>query len=62
MNDAKLDLAYRDHCAHILINLNKCRREVSARPGMCHELHAYEACQYDEHLRRIALKQQGKTD
>ncbi|CAH0058754.1 unnamed protein product [Clonostachys solani] len=35
MRDAKLPLAYRDSCAHLLIPLNKCRRETWYAPWKC---------------------------
>ena len=28
MAEARLDLAYRDYCAHMLIPLNRCRRRT----------------------------------
>jgi hypothetical protein len=28
MSEARLDLAYRDYCAHLLIPLNRCRRRT----------------------------------
>ncbi|KAF5018971.1 hypothetical protein F66182_9034 [Fusarium sp. NRRL 66182] len=43
MRDAKLPLAYRDSCAHLLIPLNKCRRDT-----------CYEKCQYVEFKKRVA--------
>lgn len=49
MNDAKLDLAFRDYCAHMLIPLNKCRRSTFYLPWQCEqERHSYEKCQHDE--------------
>ena len=38
MKDARIPVAWRDYCAHILIKLNKC---VELR-------NAYEKCQYEE--------------
>lgn len=35
MRDAKLPLAYRDSCGHLLIPLNKCRRETWYAPWKC---------------------------
>ena len=50
MEDARLDLGYRDHCAHLLIPLNECRLRTSYMPWQCQDLrHAYEKCQYDEY-------------
>ena len=47
--DAKIDLAYRDFCAHLLIPLNECRRKSYYLPWKCeHERHVYEKCQYKE--------------
>ena len=53
---ARLDIAYRDYCAHLLIPLNKCRHETFYLPWKCgHERHTYEKCQYVEYvfLRRV---------
>eukprot|EP00639_Heterosigma_akashiwo_P005762 CAMPEP_0194584008 /NCGR_PEP_ID=MMETSP0292-20121207/16747_1 /TAXON_ID=39354 /ORGANISM="Heterosigma akashiwo, Strain CCMP2393" /LENGTH=67 /DNA_ID=CAMNT_0039438875 /DNA_START=68 /DNA_END=271 /DNA_ORIENTATION=+ len=56
MMNAKLDLAYRDRCASILIALNKCRREEMFLPWKCEEeRHSYEGCQYAEFKRRQAM-------
>ncbi|KAF3073650.1 hypothetical protein TsFJ059_005565 [Trichoderma semiorbis] len=55
MRDAKLPLAYRDSCAHLLIPLNKCRRETWYAPWSCtDERHGYEKCQYVEFKKRVA--------
>ena len=55
MQNAKLDLAWRDFCAHLLIPLNQCRRNTFWMPWKCgHERHAYEMCQYKEFKRRVA--------
>lgn len=35
MRDARLPLAYRDSCAHLLIPLNKCRKETWYAPWKC---------------------------
>ena len=35
MRDARLPLAYRDSCAHLLIPLNQCRRETWYAPWKC---------------------------
>lgn len=49
MRDAKLDIGYRDFCAHLLIPLNECRRASYFLPWKCeHERHVYEKCQYKE--------------
>lgn len=51
MKDARIPVAWRDYCAHILIKLNKCRHENYYRMNKCVELrHAYEKCQYDEYV------------
>ena len=49
LSDAKIDLAYRDFCAHLLIPLNECRKRSYFLPWKCeHERHVYEKCQYKE--------------
>jgi len=62
MRDAKLDLAFRDECAGLLIPLNECRRATAAVPWACSdERHAYEKCQYLAYKERVAaLKEQQK--
>lgn len=54
---AKIDIGYRDFCAHLLIPLNACRRDNFYLPWRCqHERHAYEKCQYFDYKRRVAKK------
>ena len=63
MNLAKLDLGYRDFCAHLLIPLNSCRRESLFAPWKCgDERHAYEKCQYFEYKRRVAQMDASKAE
>ncbi|KAJ8605360.1 hypothetical protein CTAYLR_002349 [Chrysophaeum taylorii] len=53
MAEAKIPIALRDACAHLLIPLNKCRRKNYYVPWECsHERHEYEKCQYVEWLKR----------
>lgn len=60
MKDARIDVAWRDYCAHLLIPLNKCRHQTFYLPWKCqHERHTYEKCQYGEHLREVAAKKAG---
>ncbi|KAF2220439.1 putative NADH-ubiquinone oxidoreductase B18 subunit [Elsinoe ampelina] len=55
MSTAKLPLAYRDSCAHLLIPLNRCRYEQYYLPWKCEdERHSYEKCQYEEFKKRVA--------
>lgn len=47
MDAAKVPWAWRDYCAHLLIPLNKCRRQHAYMPWACHhEKHVYEKCEY----------------
>lgn len=56
MKAARLDIAYRDYCAHLLIPLNKCRHETFYLPWKCgHERHTYEKCQYVECVMPVAV-------
>ena len=56
---AKIPIAFRDKCAHLLIDLNKCRRETFWNPGSCgHERHTYEECGYNAYLQRVEAKVQ----
>ncbi|KAF2269834.1 hypothetical protein CC78DRAFT_612172 [Lojkania enalia] len=55
MSAARLPLAYRDSCAHLLIPLNRCRQEEYYLPWKCEdERHSYEKCQYEEFKQRVA--------
>ncbi|KAG6023515.1 hypothetical protein E4U40_003936 [Claviceps sp. LM458 group G5] len=55
MREARLPLAYRDSCAHLLIPLNKCRKSSWYLPWKCEdERHSYEKCQYVEFKKRVA--------
>jgi len=55
----RIQLAWRDYCAHILIPLNKCRVANYHLPWRCsEERHAYEHCQYLDYLRRVEKKKQ----
>jgi len=61
MKRAKLDVAYRDFCAHLLIPLNECRRKSFYLPWKCeHERHVYEKCQYKEYMKRVAAMKESK--
>lgn len=61
MAKAKIPLAFRDTCAHLLIPLNKCRRETFWNPDKCgHYRHTYEECLYNSYLQRIEAKVQQK--
>ena len=56
MEAAKLDMVYRDFCAHLLIPLNKCRRDTLYLPWKCtEERHVYEKCQYLDYKGRASL-------
>jgi NADH dehydrogenase (ubiquinone) 1 beta subcomplex subunit 7 len=62
MNNAKLDIGYRDFCAHLLIPLNECRRASFYMPWSCgDERHKYEKCQYLEYKRRVAKMDAART-
>ena len=52
----QINIAFRDHCAHKLVDLNECRRENYYLPWTCqHEKHSYEKCQYKECDEAIAM-------
>jgi hypothetical protein len=45
---------------HLLIPLNACRHDTFYMPWRCGpERHAYEKCQYVEHLRTVKAKLEG---
>eukprot|EP00030_Apusomonadida_sp_AF-17_P001098 a179382_244.p2 GENE.a179382_244~~a179382_244.p2 ORF type:complete len:108 (+),score=25.19 a179382_244:48-326(+) len=63
LDAAHIDHSFRDSCAHILVPLNKCRRETKFAPWKCTDLrHGYEKCQYDEYVQRVALMMAQKAD
>ena len=54
---ARIPLAWRDKCGHLLIPLNKCRRSTFWSPNECgHERHTYEECLYNGYLQRCEAK------
>ena len=54
---AKIPVAYRDYCSHLLIALNDCRLKEYWMPWKCeHERHSYEMCEYEEWKKRKAAK------
>ena len=49
---AKIPVAYRDYCSHLLIALNDCRLKEYWMPWKCeHERHSYEMCEYEEYVK-----------
>ena len=63
LQNAKIDIGYRDFCAHLLIPLNACRRKNFYLPWRCeHERHAYEKCEYKEYQRRVLKKAAEKVE
>ena len=45
----RIPLAARDYCAHLLVDLNRCRRKNFYLPFKCtEEKHNYEQCLYKE--------------
>lgn len=58
MVEAKVPLAYRDQCAHLLIPLNKCRQAEYFLPWKCeNERHTYEKCEYELVMERMLQMQ-----
>ncbi|KAL8160931.1 hypothetical protein V2J09_012420 [Rumex salicifolius] len=58
MMEAKVPLAYRDQCAHLLIPLNKCRQSEFYLPWKCeNERHTYEKCEYELVMERMLQMQ-----
>ena len=53
LEDNRIDFAFRDECAGILIPLNKCRRATGYAMWKCTDLrHAYEGCQFKRYIKR----------
>ncbi|KAK4841511.1 hypothetical protein QYF36_005678 [Acer negundo] len=58
MVEARVPIPYRDHCAHLLIPLNKCRQAEFYLPWKCeNERHSYEKCEYELVMERMLQMQ-----
>ncbi|KAL9241727.1 hypothetical protein vseg_015803 [Gypsophila vaccaria] len=58
MVEARVPLAYRDQCAHLLIPLNKCRQKEMYLPWKCEDQrHVYEKCEYELVMERMLQMQ-----
>ncbi|KAK9106454.1 hypothetical protein Scep_016082 [Stephania cephalantha] len=58
MVEARVPLAYRDQCAHLLIPLNTCRSKEFYLPWKCEgERHTYEKCAYELVMERMLQMQ-----
>lgn len=58
----RVPAAYRDTCAHLLVDLNLCRRETYYNPDACgHQRHIYEECGYIAWLQRAEKKKELKA-
>jgi NADH dehydrogenase (ubiquinone) 1 beta subcomplex subunit 7 len=56
---ARIPIANRDKCAHLLIPLNECRRESFFSPYACKlERNTYQQCLYYLYLARVETKTQ----
>ncbi|KAH9825440.1 NADH dehydrogenase [ubiquinone] 1 beta subcomplex subunit 7 [Teratosphaeria destructans] len=63
MSAARLPLAYRDSCAHLLIPLNKCRFDNYYLSWRCvDERHSYEKCQYEEFKERVRKMEELRAE
>lgn len=63
LHAARVDLASRDFCAHLLVPLNECRRKSLYMPWSCGaQRHAYEKCEYFEYKRRVAVKEKENEE
>ncbi|KAJ3219539.1 atp3 gamma subunit of the F1 sector of mitochondrial F1F0 ATP synthase [Dinochytrium kinnereticum] len=61
MAKEKIPLAFRDYCAHLLPELNKCRIQNFYLPWTCEkERVAWSKCQYDDYQRRMRLLEKTK--
>lgn len=59
MSDAKVPLAYRDSCAHLLIPLNRCRGKTYFLPWKC-EVRIASDTHRQEGTRRLTLFSAGR--
>ncbi|XP_043695324.1 NADH dehydrogenase [ubiquinone] 1 beta subcomplex subunit 7-like [Telopea speciosissima] len=63
MVQARVPLAYRDQCAHLLIPLNKCRVAEFYLPWKCEdERHVYEKCEYELVMERMLKMQKIREE
>ncbi|KAI8900533.1 NADH-ubiquinone oxidoreductase B18 subunit-domain-containing protein [Globomyces pollinis-pini] len=54
LNKTQIPLCFRDYCAHLLPELNKCRIENYYLPWKCEmERISWQKCQYDDYQRRM---------
>ncbi|KAH6562360.1 hypothetical protein BASA50_006556 [Batrachochytrium salamandrivorans] len=54
LNKTQIPLVWRDYCAHLLPELNQCRRDTYFAPWHCtEEKLAWKKCQYDDFVRRV---------
>lgn len=53
----------RDNCAHLLVKLNRCRRETFSLPWKCtHQRHIYEECQFIAWEKRCEAKKKMEAE
>jgi NADH dehydrogenase (ubiquinone) 1 beta subcomplex subunit 7 len=58
----KVPIAVWDNCAHLLVELNRCRRQTFFNPDYCqHQRHIYEECQYIAWLARVEAKKNNNA-
>ncbi|CAN0876798.1 NADH dehydrogenase [ubiquinone] 1 beta subcomplex subunit 7, partial [Linum grandiflorum] len=63
MVEARVPMAYRDQCAHLLIPLNKCRQSEFYLPWKCeNERHSYEKCEYELVMERMLQMQKIRQE
>ncbi|KAI8917437.1 NADH-ubiquinone oxidoreductase B18 subunit-domain-containing protein, partial [Entophlyctis helioformis] len=62
LNKTQIPLAWRDYCAHLLPELNKCRRDSMFMPWKCEEERVtWMKCQYDDYQRRMRKLERRKA-
>ena len=53
----QIPMNVRDSCAHLLVDLDVCRRQTYFNPDRCnHQRHIYEECQYIAWSGRVEAK------
>ena len=63
LKQEQVPLALRDTCAHLLVPLNRCRRETLFNPDRCgQQRHIYEECEFIAWEKRVAAKKAMKTN
>ncbi|KAI9203255.1 NADH-ubiquinone oxidoreductase B18 subunit-domain-containing protein [Polychytrium aggregatum] len=63
LDKTQIPHAWRDYCAHLLPDLNRCRIDSYYLPWHCeNERMAWQKCQYDDYQRRMRVLAKERKD